>query len=63
MEMIADTDPWFSLEVVEINPIVDEHNAPRSSALNSSSPASVKKFFESEVQKPCSCLGRRCSQR
>jgi arginase len=26
MEMIADTEAMVSLEVVEINPVIDEHN-------------------------------------
>jgi arginase len=26
MEMIADSDAMASLEVVEINPVIDEHN-------------------------------------
>jgi arginase len=26
MEMIADTESLVSLEVVEINPVIDEHN-------------------------------------
>jgi arginase len=26
MEMIADTEAMVSLEIVEINPVIDEHN-------------------------------------